>query len=64
MYWEDHTKRISEMKNAYQIVMENPKAKRMLRKLIGENAIILKWVSKLQALRVWTGFIWVISALL
>jgi len=57
MRWEDHTTRIIEVKNAYIIVMENPKSKRKLRNVTGENAIILKWVLKLQALRVWTGFI-------
>jgi len=64
MRWEYHTTRISEVKNAYKSLMKNLKGKRKLRKLIGEKAIILKWVLKLQALRVWTGFIWVISALL
>jgi hypothetical protein len=30
------------MKKAYKIVLENPEGKRKLRKLIRENAIILK----------------------
>jgi len=64
MRLEDQTTSISEVKNAYKIVIEKPKCKRKLRKLIGENAIILKWVLKLQVLRMWTGFICVISALL
>jgi hypothetical protein len=40
--WEDQTTRVREMKNAYKIVLENPEGKRKLRKLIRENAIILK----------------------
>ena len=64
MRWEDHTTRIIEVKNAYIIVMENHKSKRKLRKVTGENKIILKWDLKLQVRRVWTGFIWIISALL
>jgi hypothetical protein len=50
--------------NTYKIVLENPESKRKLSKLIGEKTVISKLVLKLQAVRVRTGFIRVISALL
>jgi hypothetical protein len=52
--WEGHVDRMGNVRNAYKILIGNPKH-------LGDLDVdgrILNWILKKQNMRMWTGFIW------
>jgi hypothetical protein len=49
---------MGEIRNAYRILIRKPEGKRPLEDTGVRGRIILKWISKEQGMRTWTGVLW------
>jgi hypothetical protein len=54
----EHVTRMGQLRNSYRNFLGNLKGKDRLGVISVHGRIRLKWISKIQDIRMWTGFIW------
>jgi hypothetical protein len=58
MGWEGHVARTGEMRNAYNILVENLKGRHHSEDLGVDVKITSEWILRKSVRKMWTGFIW------